>query len=166
MGRLTAIGTAIATSGLDAQLVIVAGRNEALRRRLAAMTWAMPTSVHGFVDTMPVLMRAADVVVTKAGPHTVMEALTLGCPVILSGFVPAQEEGVVRLVLGAGAGILADTPAKVVDALRTLFDPAGAALVGTAAAARRLARPTAAVDIARLVLGLAGSGRRAAPGIG
>jgi len=158
MGRLAAIGAGIAGSGLDAQLVIVAGRNEPLRRRLAGMTWTMPTSVHGFVDTMPLLMGAADVVVTKAGPHTVMEAVTFGCPLILSGFVPAQEEGVVRLVLEAGAGILADTPAKVVDALRTLFGSREAA-ARMAAGARRLARPEAAQDIARLVLRLAGERR-------
>jgi len=160
MGRLEAIARAIAASALDAQLVIVAGRNEPLRRRLAAMRWAMPTAVHGFVDTMSLLMRAADVVVTKAGPHTVMEAMTIGCPLVLSGFVPAQEEGAVRLVLEGGAGILADSPAKVVDALRTLLGPSDAA-ARMAAGARRLARPEAARDIARLVLDLAEGWRRA-----
>jgi 1,2-diacylglycerol 3-beta-galactosyltransferase len=155
MGRLESIARAIAASRLDVQLVIVAGRNDRLRQRLEQVSWGVPTSIHGFVNNMPALMRAADVIVTKAGPHTVMEAMTVGCPVILSGFVPPQEEGVVRLVLEAGAGVLATTPGKVVDALRTLLRPDSDAVDRMVANARRLARPTAALDIARTIFGMA-----------
>ena len=49
------------------QVIAVCGRNEKLRRRLARLRFATPTLVLGFVDNMPEVMRACDVVVTKAG---------------------------------------------------------------------------------------------------
>jgi 1,2-diacylglycerol 3-beta-galactosyltransferase len=154
MGNVAGIAGAIAVSGLDVQLVIVTGRNERLRRKLEASSWPLPTLVHGFVDTMPALMRAADVILTKAGPQTVMEALTSGCPLVLIGAVPAQEDGTVELVVGSGAALLADTPAKVVETLGELFRPGSDALDRLTACGRALARPTAADDIARVLLSL------------
>jgi 1,2-diacylglycerol 3-beta-galactosyltransferase len=159
-GHLEGIARAIGASGLDLQLVLVTGRNEPLRRRLGAVGWEVPTKVEGYVTNMPDLMAASDVVVTKAGPHTVTEALTRGRPLLLSGFIPAQEEGTVRTVLEAGAGVLADSPAKVVDALRALLQPGGDAGRRMVARGQALTRPTAAEDIARLVLGLAGEAPR------
>jgi 1,2-diacylglycerol 3-beta-galactosyltransferase len=38
-------------------------------------------------------MGAADAIVTKAGPGTIMEALICGLPMVLNAFVPCQEEG-------------------------------------------------------------------------
>lgn len=155
MGRLGDIARAIASSGLDLQLMVVAGRNEALRRRLASTVWSVPTFVYGFVTNMPELMAAADVIVTKAGPGTVTEALTCGLPIILSGFVPGQEVGNVQFVVEGGAGLLAETPENIVAALRELLRPGNDALGRMSANARCLARPTAALDVARLILELA-----------
>ncbi len=155
MGRLGDIARGITSSGLDLQLMVIAGRNEALRRRLASARWPVPTHVYGFVTNMPELMAAADLIVTKAGPGTVTEALTCGLPVILSGFVPGQEEGNVQFVVEGGAGLLAETPEKIVAALRELLRPGNDALDHMAANACRLARPTAGLDVARLILDMA-----------
>lgn len=43
-------------------------------------------------------MGACDMVITKAGPGTMAEALIAGLPIMLNGFVPGQEE--VRLYSG------------------------------------------------------------------
>ena len=37
-------------------------------------------------------MGACDMVITKAGPGTMAEALIAGLPIMLNGFVPGQEE--------------------------------------------------------------------------
>ncbi|HYM97668.1 MAG TPA: glycosyltransferase, partial [Candidatus Sulfotelmatobacter sp.] len=50
------------------QVIVVCGRNEKLRRRLLEIRFSTPTLVLGFVEYMPELMRACDIVVTKAGP--------------------------------------------------------------------------------------------------
>jgi 1,2-diacylglycerol 3-beta-galactosyltransferase len=44
------------------------------------------------------------VVVTKAGPGTVAEAACCGAPLVLTSYVPGQEEGNTEFVVAAGAG--------------------------------------------------------------
>ena len=70
MGALGEMAQAVDESLPSMQKLIVAGRNRNLQRQLQARHWAGPTHVYGFVRNMPQLMRAADVIVTKAGPST------------------------------------------------------------------------------------------------
>jgi 1,2-diacylglycerol 3-beta-galactosyltransferase len=161
MGPLDEIASAIAGCGLNHQIAVVAGRNEPLRKRLCLAAWEVPAHVYGFVTNMPELMSAADLMVTKAGPSSIMEALNSGLPLVLSGAIPGQEEGNVRYVVSEGAGLWAPGPAKVVDAVRTwLSDETGEALRQAAANSRRLAYPHAASDIASEIAQLAGMAER------
>jgi len=107
MGPLERNAEAIAESGLPAALVVVAGRNLKLKQRLEARSWPIPTFIYGFVRNMPDLMSAADILVTKAGPGTITEALNAGLPIILYSRLPGQEEGNVTYVTAEGAGIWA-----------------------------------------------------------
>ncbi|HLE29240.1 MAG TPA: glycosyltransferase [Anaerolineales bacterium] len=153
MGPLAEIAQAVAASGLHCELVVVAGRNEALRARLVAAPWTVPTHIYGFVTEMPDFMRAADVLVSKAGPGTICEALNAGLPIILYGYLPGQEAGNVAYVVEAGAGLWAPGPQRVVEALRRWIGPEAdpQALPQAAANARRQGRPTAARDIAAAI---------------
>lgn len=53
----------------------------------------------GFVNRMADYMVAADVLVSKAGPGTIAEAASLSLPVMLTSFLPGQEEGNVDFVI-------------------------------------------------------------------
>lgn len=151
MGPLKEIARGIARSGLNLQLAVVCGRNETLRTELQNTKWEIPTHIYGFVTFMPELMRAADLIVTKAGPSSVMEAVNAGLPIVLSGALPGQEDGNVKYIVEGGAGLWAPTPDKVVNAVRELtHDPQR--LSSAASAAQRLARPNAALQIADEVL--------------
>lgn len=154
MGRIAELSLAIDAAGLRVQQAVVCGRNHALRRRLAQRQWRTPTRVLGFVDDMPRWMRGASVVVTKAGPSTICEALVTGRPLLLTGYVPGQEAGNVDFVVDAGAGLLTRTPESLVDALRQLVGPDSTARQQMEANALRLARPEASSNIARLLLQL------------
>ena len=154
MGQVFEVARAVAEARLPVQLLVVAGRNEGLRRRLEAVQWEIPTKIYGFITNMPELMHASDVIVTKAGPSTICEALVCGLPIVLSGAIPGQEEGNVGYVVEAGAGRWAPTPEEVVAALRELLAPGSEALARMKENARRLARPEAALDIARLIVEL------------
>ena len=150
MGPLEQNAHAIAESGLPVGLVIIAGRNQALKARLEAYSWPIPTRIYGFVREMPDFMRASDFLVSKAGPGTISEALIAGLPVILYSRLPGQEDGNVTFVVSEGAGVWAPRPDQVVRALgQWLDDPEKykAAL----AACQRLARPQAAREIARIL---------------
>ena len=154
IGRVFEVARAIAKARLPAQLLVVAGHNEGLRRRLEAVKWEIPTKIYGFVTNMPELMHASDVIVTKAGPSTICEALACGLPIVLSGAIPGQEEGNVDYVVKGGARRWAPTPAEVVVALQELLAPESEALIQMKESARRLAKPEAALDIARLIVEL------------
>jgi 1,2-diacylglycerol 3-beta-galactosyltransferase len=157
LGPLFQVASAITGLGLPLQLAVVAGRNQGLRRRMAQVRWEAPVHIYGFVKNMPELMGAADLMVTKAGPSSIVEAFNSGLPIILSGALPGQEDGNVGYVVGEGAGLWAPGPARVAGAVRAwLGESSGEALRRAAGCARRLAYPNAAADIAAEIGALAG----------
>ncbi len=155
MGRVFDVARAIDRARLPAQLVVVAGRNHKLRRRLEAVHWEIPTHVLGFVTHMPELMAASDVIITKAGPSTVSEALISGLPMVLSGYIPGQEEGNVSYVVQQRVGAFRDDPAEIARLLARWLGAERNALRHMAERAQRLGRPQAALDIARQIFELA-----------
>lgn len=122
MGPLAEIAKGIANAGLPIQMAVVCGRNEALREQLSKQPWPIPTQIYGFVTNMPDLMRASDLIVTKAGPSSVIEAINSGLPIIMSSALPGQEEGNVRYVVDNGAGSWAPGPQKVVAAVKQMIE--------------------------------------------
>lgn len=150
MGPLAKNAQAIDASGLDVTLVIVCGRNQRLKATLQDYKWENPTFVYGFTRDMPDLMRAADFIVTKAGPGTVAEALNAQLPIILYSKLPGQEDGNVTFVQEEGAGVWAPTPAEVVRALtRWISRPEECKKV--IENCRRAGRPEAARTIAHMI---------------
>ena len=53
----------------------------------------------GFVTNMAEYMVGADLLISKAGPGTIAEAAALGLPVLLTSYLPGQEEGNLDFVL-------------------------------------------------------------------
>ncbi len=154
MGPLYAIARAIARARLPLQLVVIAGRNKKLYQKLVATQWEIPLSIQRFVRNMPEWMRASDVIITKAGPGTISEALACGLPMLLSGYLPGQEEGNVHFVVEEGIGVLRQEPEEITRTLCDWLAPGNDALARMAARARQLARPRAALDIAEILNGI------------
>lgn len=152
MGPLGKMAHAIDESGLDLSLVIVAGRNQQLKTNLESTPWENPTFIYGFTREMPDFMRAADFIVTKAGPGTIAEAVNAHLPIILYSKLPGQEDGNVTFVEEEQVGVWAPTPQLVVRALtRWISRPQErAAIVENC---QRVARPDAARQIARAIMG-------------
>jgi 1,2-diacylglycerol 3-beta-galactosyltransferase len=159
MGPLFDIARAVdaATADLEPppQLVVIAGRNAALRQRLGAVSWRIPVRVEGFVRNMPEWMAAADLLLTKAGPGTITEGLLSGLPLVLIGKVPGQEDGNVDYVVGNSAGVWEPRPASAAARLREWLTPGNPALALMAERARGLADPDATAAIAADILALA-----------
>ena len=149
MGPVAATAHAVARrlpeTGTAAQLVVICGRNKRLRQSLQRSEWPIPAQVCGFVDNMQEWMAASDCVITKAGPGTIAEALISGLPILLSGFIPGQEEGNVSYVVENGAGAYCDTP----DGIAAIVSDwaGGSELAQMADRASELGRPRAAYDI-------------------
>lgn len=151
MGPLYETARAINAQGLDCQLVVVAGKNKALKQRLDASDWHQPTHIYPFVTNMPQLMMGADVLVTKAGPATITEATIAGLPMILYDAIPGQEEGNVDFVVQNGAGVFAPNPQKVARVTASWLAEGREGLTRRSANARRIARPDAVWQIAEAV---------------
>jgi len=165
MGPLFEIARAIASARPPAQLCVVAGRNDGLRRRLETVSWEIPVRVFGFVNNMAEVMGACDLIITKAGPGTIAEALIMGLPIIVSGFIPGQEEGNVRWVMEKGAGVLAQQPSAIAATVKDWLEGDTGALARRSACARSLGRPNAALDIARAIHELINDRARPATGV-
>ncbi|NLX09345.1 MAG: glycosyltransferase [Chloroflexi bacterium] len=148
MGPVYETARAIDAQRLGIQFAIIAGRNRTLQRRLETSPWNQPTRVYPFVNNMPELMAAADILVTKAGPATICEACIAGLPIVLSGAVPGQEEGNVSYVVDHGAGVYAPSPDAVARTLSGWLAEGPARLAERAEQARALGRPNAVWEIA------------------
>ncbi|GAB1644128.1 galactosyldiacylglycerol synthase [Krasilnikovia sp. MM14-A1259] len=86
VGDIDATARDIAATGTMLP-VVVCGRNDALRRRLAA---SAATLALGWVDDMPSLLRVADVVVHNAGALSSLEAMASGVPVVSYRCLPGH----------------------------------------------------------------------------
>lgn len=121
-GKLLPTTMGLAKSGLDFHLVVVTGRNAALKQKLEELAPSLPVSmtVLGFRNDVPELMRAADLLVTKAGPGTIAEASVAEVPVVVYDYVPGQERGNLDYVRTNGIGVVALTTAEVVQSVRRI----------------------------------------------
>jgi 1,2-diacylglycerol 3-beta-galactosyltransferase len=150
MGPLELTARSIDAARLPVTLVVIAGRNKKLKDRLEKYPWQIPVKIYGFVQEMPDFMRAADILVSKAGPGTISEAFIAGLPVILYSRLPGQEDGNVGYVVDNNAGVWAPRPDAVVTAMRNWLDHPEQRHKAMEACLR-LARPRAARQIAHLL---------------
>ena len=168
-----------------AQIVVICGRNKALVDKLKGkpgydvreakppkagsepLTQAPPQNspagcrvfVQGFVNNMADWMAASDIIVTKAGPGTIAEALCLGLPLILNGRVPCQEEGNVDYIVRNKVGYFLTQPDLIANQVWKLMStPAGLSeLKNMATRAKSFGKPEAVYQIVRDLAALSDS---------
>ncbi len=136
-----------------AQVVVVTGRNEALRLEAETIgrTASMPVRVEGFVTNMHAWLNAADLLVSKPGGLTTAEALAMGKPMVIVEPIPGQEQRNAEMLLEEGAAVRLFEAADASWKIRALVgDPIR--LAALSANARRLGRPSATTDIVAAVL--------------
>ena len=111
----------IETQRPDWQSLVVTGNNRELFASLKNRPTApAQTHVFGFVHNMERLMLAADVVATKAGPGTIMEARALQRPLVVTGAVGLQETGNIDYVSKNRYGLFAPDSTSLIKALDSL----------------------------------------------
>lgn len=100
--------------------VVLCGEDERRRRELGAFPGA---SILGWVDDMPGLMGAADVLIDNAAGQTALQALAAGLPVV--GYQPIPGHGAegVRRMAGLGLSDYARGPGQLLGSLRALCPP-------------------------------------------
>ncbi|WP_134667475.1 MULTISPECIES: glycosyltransferase [unclassified Amycolatopsis] len=98
--------------------VVVCGRNEALAERLRKTGHR---HVFGWVDRMPELMRACDVVVQNAGGLTTSEALATGLPVLTYRCLPGHGRANAAVLHNDGIVPWVHSPSELTEALEWLL---------------------------------------------
>jgi 1,2-diacylglycerol 3-beta-galactosyltransferase len=96
------------------------------------------------------MMQAATLLVTKAGPGTIAEALNAGLPMVLYSRVPGQEDGNVAYVVTEGVGIWAPGPGRTAAAVGEWLERPEE-LQKAVEVARSVARPGAADEVAGII---------------
>jgi processive 1,2-diacylglycerol beta-glucosyltransferase len=151
LGRLHDVVRALLAVERPTQAVVVAGRDERLRRRLTRLAEGSPLRVVGYVDDVRTLLAAADLLVTKAGGMTLAEAAAAEVPLLLYGSLPGQERGNERFASRAGIALVARSRGELRRLLaRALGDPE--TVERLQGSLRRLRRPGAARHVVDLVL--------------
>lgn len=165
-GRTRALETArVLTRWSDWHITFTVGRDTVLQQQLAQLVRGAPahSEVLGWTDRIPELLMTHHVVISKAGGATTQESINALCPMIVNQVVPGQEEGNWQLLRSHQAGVLAETPPAIAQALHDIFAHEGARWRELRAGLRRLARPSAARDIASHVLARVGTGPAGVP---
>src|SRR5436309_11368786 len=150
MGPVARILSALDKIERDFQTLVVAGRNEKLRRDLACGNYRHPTRVLGFVTNMHELMAVADLIVTKPGGLTSSEALAMGKPLFILDPIPGQEAANSDFLLERGAAAkvnrIEDAPFRIEQLIGSKK------LREMARAARSLGHPHAAQAVCRALI--------------
>lgn len=106
----------------------------------------------GFIKNMAEYMVASDVLISKAGPGTISEAAALSLPVMLTSFLPGQEEGNVDYVVEGGFGAFCqDTDPQAVAEEVALWLNNETKLKEMSEAAKKAGHPYAARDIVKQI---------------
>jgi processive 1,2-diacylglycerol beta-glucosyltransferase len=150
MGPVAQILTALDQIKKPFQTLVVAGKNEELRRDLAAQDRKHPTHVLGFVTNMHELMAVADLLVTKPGGLTTSEAMSMGKPLFILNPIPGQEAANSDFLLERGAAAKANSVDDLPFRLEQLI--CSKKLVEMGRAAKKIGRPDAAGAVCNAVL--------------
>jgi processive 1,2-diacylglycerol beta-glucosyltransferase len=135
------------------EIVVVAGKNEPAREELSKIE-VLPRHravVLGFTDKMHELMAVADIVMSKPGGLTTSEVLASGAAMAIVNPIPGQESRNSDYLLENGAAIkINNLPTLNVKLNELLSNPRR--LETLKENARRIAKPQAAFDVARLAM--------------
>lgn len=153
VGPIAELYRAVLAIETPLQVVVVAGRNEALKVQLELIP---PPERHhvkvlGFTDQIDELMAAADLVMTKPGGLTTSEALARGAALAIVNPIPGQESRNSDFLLENGAAVKINNVGTLPHKLTALLSDRSR-LANLRENARRLGRPRAAYEIAEQAL--------------
>lgn len=112
----------ILTIDSDLQIILATGTNRALYTRFQNVRNVTPLP---FTKEIATYMAAADVIMGKAGPNMLFEAVTLGKPFIATTYIPGQEEANLEFIRQHQLGWVALTLEEQLTLLQKLVGQRG-----------------------------------------
>jgi 1,2-diacylglycerol 3-beta-galactosyltransferase len=122
---ISEIADRLESSGLPVQLILIAGRNEKLYRKLHARKGRMPVFVEGFTTEVPYYMHLSDFFIGKPGPGSISEALAMRLPVIVerNAWTLPQERYNADWIVEQGVGLVLPNFRRIAGAVAALLEP-------------------------------------------
>ncbi len=135
------------------EVVIVTGSNRKLYSLLKRRIKKYCHKFHllTYVNNIHELMSVASIVVTKPGGITISEALAKELPMLIIKPIPGQEESNTVYLTKHNAAIKVNKPRHINNIIENLLDNPEK-LKNISESARRIAKPNACIDIAKLIL--------------
>ena len=137
--------------GAPVQLAVVAGKDDRFLQEINQFEWHIPAHIYDFVENMPSLMHASDLIICKAGGLIVTESLACGLPMILIDIIPGQETGNAEYVVALGAADMAESPVAVLENMSHLMRNDQLLLKKRAENARHIGQPRSAYKVADIL---------------
>lgn len=123
---------------VNCRLEIVCGRNkklqEILKRELTCDSDRL--AIHGFVENVHEIMLRSDLLIARGSPNTLMEAVVLGLPLIITGSLPGQEADNPAMMVAHNLGVICGSAESLPAVVNTLMDRDGKRLKEIRAAQR------------------------------
>jgi UDP-N-acetylglucosamine:LPS N-acetylglucosamine transferase len=101
----------------DYNVICVTGRNKTIIDKIKHLKKEKNVAILGWTQHVPKLMKASDLIITKAGGATVMECIASQKPMIITQIIPGQEEGNAELIKRYSLGIILKNGKKGIDEL-------------------------------------------------
>lgn len=142
--------------GIDAafQIIAVCGNNKRAYTRIKERAWRKPLLPLGFVENIPLLMDASDLIVSKPGGITTSEALTRRLPMVIVSPIPGHEDRNAEFLTETGSAVAATARLSFAEAVRKVIsDPALCESMQKSIDTIR--KPNATFDLCREILALA-----------
>lgn len=135
------------------QAFVVCGQNQTLQKSLQTDKFPFPVQVFGFVNFMPELMEASDLMIAKPGGATTTESLAKGVPMIILDPIPGQESRNAEIMKARNAAFAMKEPFQAKTILKSIFEHPQL-LPSKREAIAKLAKPHAADDLVTFILKL------------
>ena len=142
----------------DVNLTIICGKNRMLFRRLQKKLGSKyngQVKLLGFTENLERVMLDSDVLISRSSPNTIMEAVTMTIPVIMTGPILMQETGTPELMQKYGLGVICSSPEEAPAIIRKLQENNAALLQKIRAAQQSFRSFENAREIAKYVAELA-----------
>jgi len=138
----------------NAKVNVVCGRNKSLRRKLKktfGKLYHERLNVLGFVDRIQDVMCESDLLIMRASPNSVMEAVALNKPVILFGQLAGQELHNPEMMEKHGLAVICRDKDQMPQVIQRLRDNGGAEIQKMREAQKAYMPGDPAEDTAKLI---------------
>ena len=134
------------------QVIVVCGKNKRAYRKVTSRKYQKRVLCLGYTNDMPLVMDAADILVSKPGGLTTSEALSRALPMIVVDPIPGQEAHNVDFLIAQGAAKKATFRSSVAQTLTEILQENR--LADMTACAKSLQKPRAVYDLYDALLSL------------